>query len=98
MATEHLDLEQRMAALAQSFPSMAKALSGKLWNSIALDQWASEVPISHGELVTVRFLLAVWDPDFSWRSGHFELMKALRVWDEAHRTAFLAWASDPWWP
>lgn len=93
-----LDLELKMAALARSFPCIAKAPAVKLWDANGLDQWASEVPIFHGELVTVRFLLAVWDPDFYWRCARFDLMETLRAWDEAHRAAFLAWASDPWWP
>lgn len=63
-----------------------------------VDRWAAETPLSHGEQVTVHFLLAVWDPNHSWTCGAFNLMEALRVWDQAHREAFLDWAADPWWP
>jgi hypothetical protein len=98
MTAEHLDLEARMTALAQTFPSMAKASGVRLWDAHTLDRWASETPISPGEVTTARFLLAVWDPHHVWTCGRFDAMEALRLWDEKHRTAFLAWASDPWWP
>src|SRR5262249_44533918 len=61
------------------------------------NRWA-QGPVSHGERVTARFLLAVWDPVIEWEAGKFDLMEALRIWDPPHREAFLAWASDPWWP
>jgi hypothetical protein len=48
--------------------------------------------------VTAQFLLAVWSPDDAWESGRFDLMEALREWDEQHRQAFLKWAAHPWWP
>lgn len=98
MTAELLELKQNMAALARSFPCIAKYPAAKLWDSNALDKWAFDTPISHGELVTVRFLLAIWDPDFFWRCGRFDFMDAFGVWDEQHRAAFLAWANDPWWP
>lgn len=28
----------------------------------------------------------------------FNVTEAFGAWDKAHRAAFLAWASDPWWP
>lgn len=36
--------------------------------------------------------------DTFWRCGLFDVVSALTTWDEQHRTAFLAWAKDPWWP
>jgi hypothetical protein len=41
--------------------------------------------------------LSVWDPQQAWELERFDVMEALRVWDEDHREAFLAWASNPWW-
>jgi hypothetical protein len=68
------------------------------WDADRLDEWAASPIPSHGERVTAQFLLAVWNPDHPWICGKFELMDAIRVWDDAHRTAFLNWASDLWWP
>jgi hypothetical protein len=98
MTADYLSTEAKMTAFAQTFPSMEKASGVKLWDAHTLDRWANSFTGSHGELVTARFLLAVWDPEHTWSCGRFELMEALRVWDERHRAAFLAWASNPWWP
>ena len=98
MTAESLDLEARMAALARTFPSTAKADGVRLWDANTFDRWVAESPVSHGELLTAQFLLAVWDPAQDWRCGRFDLMDALRIWDDRHRAAFLAWVADPWWP
>ncbi|QEH39319.1 hypothetical protein OJF2_79340 (plasmid) [Aquisphaera giovannonii] len=91
------EISREMAALARTFPSMKYALGVEPWNALQLETWAKG-PHSHGQVVTARFLLAVWDPHRAWELERFELMEALRVWDDAHRGAFLAWASEPWWP
>ena len=93
-----MGLEERMTAFALSFPSTAKASGVKLWDANLFDRWAAETPVSPGELVTAQFLLAVWDPNNLWRCGRFDLMKALRLWDERHTVPFLDWAREPWWP
>jgi hypothetical protein len=77
---------------------LEKASGVTLWDANTLDRWAASYTGSHGELITARFLLAVWDPEHTWSCGRFELMEALRVWNDRHRAAFLKWASDPWWP
>jgi hypothetical protein len=97
MTAEHLRIEEKMAALARTFPGVAKASGVKLWDANLFDRWAAETPVSPGELATARFLLAVWDPGHPWRCGRFDLMEALKLWDDRHRAAFLAWAGDPWW-
>jgi hypothetical protein len=89
--------ESRIKLLAQMFPCLRKAPGISPWNALAVDDWASSGNPSHGELCTARFVLAVWDPNGEWRSGRFDLMEALPVWDLHHREAFLAWARDPWW-
>lgn len=98
MPAHSLDLEAKMAAFARTFLSTAHAPGVFLWDANTLDRWAAETPVSHGELLTAQFLLAVWDAATPWRCGRFELMEAMRVWDDRHRAAFLAWAKAPWWP
>lgn len=46
----------------------------------------------------IRFALALWNPGFDWECGRFELVPALRAWDDAHKAAIRAWLDDPWWP
>lgn len=88
-----------MAELARTFPSVRFVYAATTaWDADAVDRWAVDVPLSHGELLTAQFLLAVWDAAAEWRCGRFDLMAALRVWDEQNRAAFLAWAACPWWP
>lgn len=98
MTADHLPAEARMSELARTFPSTAKAAGVALWDASTLDRWAAETPISPGERATARFLLAVWEPETEWACGRFDLMDALKRWDERHLAAFLAWAADPWWP
>jgi hypothetical protein len=98
MTTRHLELEAKMSKFASSFHSLRKAPGVALWDADTLDKWVTETPISDGERVTARFVLAVWDPNHDWRCGKFDLMEALRIWDEDHHRAFLTWVQEPWWP
>jgi hypothetical protein len=97
LTEEEKALRARMTKFAQTFPSMRYALGVKPWDALELDTWGNG-PCSHGERVTAQFLLNVWDPSTEWKCGRFDLMEALRIWDEAHHKAFLQWATDPWWP
>ncbi len=90
------ELGERMTGLARGFPAMRGAPGIDPWRPGELDRWAAG-PASHGERHAARFLLAVWDPSTAWEAGRFDAMEALRVWDPAHRAAYLAWADDPWW-
>jgi hypothetical protein len=98
MTAEHLTLEARMTAFALSFHSLRNAPGVKLWDADTLDRWAADTALSHGERVTAQFVLHVRDPDHAWRCGKFDLMEALRVWDNDHHAGFLAWVKEPWWP
>jgi hypothetical protein len=91
------ELGERMTALAEHFPSMRGAPGIDPWTPHELNRWAVG-QASHGERHTARFLLAVWDPGTDWEAGGFDVLEALRVWDLAHRAAFLECAADPWWP
>ena len=86
-----------MTGLARTFPCLRGAPGVSPWEPAELDRWAAG-PASHGERVTARFMLAVWDAATDWEAGRFDLMEALHVWSPSHREAFLEWASDPWWP
>ena len=97
LTKEERALRARMTAFALTFHSMRYALGVEPWDAVELDTWANG-PRSHGERVAAQFLLAVWDPSTDWQCGRFDLMEALRIWDESHHKAFLAWARDPWWP
>jgi hypothetical protein len=91
-------VEKGFLEFARSFPSLTRTLAhDQTFDAARLDAYACSA-VSHGQAVTARFVLAVWDPAAEWKSGRFDLMEALRVWDEEHREAFLAWAEDPWWP
>jgi hypothetical protein len=91
--------ERQIRRLAYSFPSVRTFYDGvRPWDAIELDEWAASPIPSHGARVTAQFILAVWDPNHEWKSGRFDLMEALRVWDAEHHEAFLKWAKAPWWP
>ena len=83
--------------LAATFPCLVGAPEIVSWQPLKLDEWAASGKPSHGEIVSARFLLAVWNPDEAWQSGRFDLMEALSVWDTNHHQAFLEWAREPWW-
>lgn len=89
----------KIAFVAQTLPCLRGVPGVAPWNAIALDAWATRSrprprPEQH---YAVQFLLSVWDPQSEWRSGCFDVMGALRVWDRQHREAFLSWARNPWW-
>jgi len=90
--------EIRMLLLAQTFPALWNTPGINPWNALVVDEWASSGSATHGELCAARFVLAVWDVNQDWRCGQFDLMNALRIWDEWHRKAFLELAANPWWP
>jgi hypothetical protein len=91
------DENQEIEQLAATCKCLIDKPGVSPWDATSLDSWASSGIPSHGELVTARFLLAVWNPNENWTSGRFDVMDALSVWDESHREMFLDWAADPWW-
>lgn len=97
MNKQTLNPSDQIRRLTQSFPSVCDAPGTTPWDALAFDHWAAQGGLSHGELCTAQFLLSVWDPHGDWTSGTFNIMAALRVWDQTHRTAFLEWATNPWW-
>lgn len=86
--------QERFFALAESFQLDKPGASP--WDADLLD--ASYAGASHGEKVTIAFLLNVWNPGHEWKCGKFDLIDAISVWDRGKREAFLSWAADPFWP
>lgn len=105
---------ERMSLLALSFPILRRDAESAVvpWDAEALDRWACSGGATSGSLLAARFVLSVWDPETEWecmrdhnhnRSGMsrhvgFQLHRALGVWDNEQRAAFVAWAREPWWP
>lgn len=53
---------------------------------------------SHGDKMTISFLLNLWDSCQHWKAGKFDVLEALRVWGATERTIFTEWAKKPFWP
>ncbi len=81
---------------------------GSGWDAPAIDRWAARSPaITSGSRAAIQFVLAVWSGravhvfdkkwDCPWKMGGFDVMHALKIWDQEHRNAFLSFARDPWW-
>ena len=80
--------------LARSFPSLEHATGLDPWNPGELRRWAAEDPrVTAAGHHAAAFVLGVWT-----QQPGFDVVRALAVWDAAHRAAFLAWARAPWWP
>lgn len=39
-----------------------------------------------------------WNLDTHWRVGPFDAVRAMGTWDERHRSAYISWLINPWWP
>lgn len=93
--------KQKISALAMSFPSLRRADGVNPWDADRLDEWGAG-PRSHGERCAARFVLAVWSggliEECPWKSGPFDMVDAVKTWDESHHRAFVSWVRDPWWP
>lgn len=88
----------RMAILAWSFPTLREAAGVHGWEPKVFDEWLVSGVAGHSAKCAGRFLLGLWDEDFAWQVGLFNLHEALGCWDHEHRNAFLAWAAQPWCP
>jgi hypothetical protein len=40
----------------------------------------------------------IFNVETAWKCGPFDVVDALGTWDAQHRSAFLEWAANPWWP
>jgi hypothetical protein len=102
-----MDFEQ----LVKSFPSMKVVLGGRPWSANEVLRWVCSVGGSHGEVLTARFLLGVWNQQADWvaearelrlpspeAARRFDLLEAVAVWDVAHLTALRLWLAAPCFP
>lgn len=91
---------QKMQTLCATFPSLRAAPGAAPWSPDVLDAWACGPAASTAARVSAAFVLAVWTGtrDGYWRTPGFDVFRAAAEWDEAHRRAFSAWLSSPWWP
>lgn len=72
-----------------------------------LDRWAAGEDVhtelrgpfpGEGAKDAARFVLHVWSSVHPWRSGPFDLFRALRTWDHEQLAAFQTWAAAPFRP
>ena len=89
-----MPVEDRFQNLVDRFG--LKKSGAKPFDAELLD--ANYAGASHGEKVSIAFLLNVWNPGHEWKSGKFDVMDALSVWESSQRNAFCDWAMNPWWP
>jgi hypothetical protein len=85
--------------LARTFPSIADLqmfAPDAHFDGAVMDKFRGG--LCHGGKCALQFIGSVWNPSEKRKCGKFDLHEALGVWDEEHRAAFTAWASDPWWP
>jgi hypothetical protein len=90
-------MTDKIQQLVNAFPTLRNAGGIEPWNPHEFDGWACGGAAGDGAKHAARFVLAVWDNAGGWRCGQFDVVEAFSVWDPTHRSAFLAWANDPWW-
>jgi hypothetical protein len=86
--------------LARTFPSLAELemfQPDAHFDGDEMDAFRSGV-LCHGGKCAFQFIASVWNPTAKRKCGKFDLHDAMSVWDDEHRAAFVAWATDPWWP
>jgi hypothetical protein len=90
--------EQRLVNLALTFPCLADAdwLKRKDQPAVELEHWLESSPaVTSGGEHAAKFVLGVWN---SRRRKHkFDFHRACNVWDDAHLSAFVRWAKEPWY-
>ena len=90
--------EQLMSEFALKFPVLRSAPGVRPWVPEYLVKWISGPAPCEEARHAARFLLWLWDDKKDWGCPAFDVMAALQVWDKDHRTVFLEWANNPWWP
>ena len=98
------DTALAMSLLATAFPCMVNHSMITPFDALEVAAWVRG-GVSHGESVTGRFLLYVWNRHTAlegtagaFQVPPFDFDEALGVWDPGSLTAFAAWAESPWYP
>ena len=103
--------KEQMVTLCAAFPLLRGQPGTDPWSVEAFVRWVCSEPISSGALHAARFALNVWSAGTDWpvvvahmdiKGGDvltpFDVVRAMAVWDRAHRDAFTAWATLPFFP
>jgi len=98
-----MSVREKFLALAGTFPSLAHCPDIREFATNPATWQNAEVILSRihtgmygvGKGWSATFMLALFRRT-EWPT--FDAAQAMMKWDPAHRAAFLAWASDPWWP
>lgn len=82
----------RLVALARTFPSLADPAKRPIRTAEDLEQIARDQSNGSGVRQAAAFLLYVWTSGaYAW-----DLARGWGAWDDRHRDAWKAWATDPW--
>jgi hypothetical protein len=90
---------EKWIALAETFPSLRECPEVRTGELATISARAGtnemEGMYGAGKGHAARFVLSL----FRGASfPAFDVIAAMSRWDGEHRAAFVAWASDPWWP
>jgi hypothetical protein len=89
--------QRRIRELAFTFPVLKKLFEGVAASVTEeklddIGKWSTVIPARYA----ARFVLAVADSEITYEWTGLNIVAAMVSWDEAHRAAFLKWASEPW--
>jgi hypothetical protein len=96
--------EERWQYLVYQFPTLRRYFGSRGWWTIAAKDVAAFIKspaATGGSVEAAKFCLAVWHGNgklTGWRCGTFDIMSALKRWDDEHITVFTTWAKDPFFP
>lgn len=99
--------DQAIEKLAASFPALRGRVKIEPWDVLTFIRSAAGA--SHGEMLAVRFVLGVWNPNANWNKiareakirislPPFDIFEAMNVWDQGSIDALIAWTRDPFFP
>lgn len=98
-----MSVREKFSALAATFPSLVHCPDMKEFATNPAVWTTAETILSRirtnmygaGKGHAATFMMALFRRP-EWPT--FDASEAMMKWDPAHRAAFVAWASDPWWP
>lgn len=101
----HLEME----TLCYSFPSLRGMPGTAPWDQKRFAKWLASPAPSTGTLQAGLFVLSVWNGDNGTAESRpwwcvengldvFDAVYATKIWDYAHRAAFVQWALKPFYP